>query len=272
MDIKTNDSNTIFLQKSGVLKKVENPPINRASLFGDGVFETMVFSKGKIRFAKEHEERLNLGLGILHIDPSSVTVQYLEEFVKKNFDGQKSLRIRWNVYRGGLGKYTPLENQAEDMIIIEVPGLPVQVKSKAYISKSITIPPSPWSHCKTLNGLPYVMANIERVERKMDEVILLSDKGFVSEAGIANIFWKKGDIYYTPSLSCNCIAGVARRKIIEVLQSEGIAVVEGEFTAKEIMDADQIFTSNVTGITYIAQLENRLFKTIALPLLGGLFE
>ncbi|MEX2593175.1 MAG: aminotransferase class IV [Anditalea sp.] len=266
--------NTVFLQKLAKegFTKAESCLANRAAFFGDGVFETMIFSKGKIRFAGEHEERLNLGLNLLKIESSSVTVQELEEFIKQNFSQEKPFRIRWNVYRGGLGKYTPVGHQAVDLIIIQSLDKPDKIKPNAYISKNVSIFPSLWSHCKTLNSLPYVMANIERMEKGMDEVILLSEKGLISEAGAANVFWKKEDVFYTPSLSCNCIAGVGRRKIMEVLKNEGIDMVEGEFLVEDLMAADQVFTSNVTGIAYIACLENQFFDTKPLPLLERLFE
>lgn len=245
--------------------------VNRAFLFGDGVFETMVFTHGKIRFGQEHQERLNLGLKILKIDPSPLDIQSLESFILKSFAGRDTLRVRWNVYRAGQGKYLPQNHQSLNLIIVEFPSPSIKIKNKSYISSNIIIPSSPWSHCKTLNGLSYVMANMERVENKMDEVILLSDQGFIAEAGIANIFWIKERVYFTPSLSCNCIAGVSRRKIIETLNKNGLSLEEGEFTPGEILKADQIFTSNVSGISYIAQLEEKQYKTTALPLLERLF-
>ena len=246
--------------------------INRALLFGDGIFETMVFKNNRIRFAKEHEERLTLGLQQLKIRPSGLRMVDLEEYVKKKFREESELRIRWNVYRGGLGKYTPINNQAQDLILVQTLEEAAKIKNKAYISKEISTSPSPWSYCKTLNSLTYVMANIERKEVGMDEVILLDIKGFVSEAGAANIFWVKDGVFYTPSLSCNCIAGVGRRKIIETLLLQDIDIVEGQFLAEELLAADQIFTSNVTGINYIENLEYRQFNSKPIPFLDRMFE
>jgi branched-subunit amino acid aminotransferase/4-amino-4-deoxychorismate lyase len=270
-----NGLDTLFLRKTekGRLVETENNClVNRAAYFGDGVFETMIFSKGKIRFAGEHQKRLNLGLHLLKIAPSTVTVQDLENFVKTHFSPDKTVRIRWNVYRAGLGKYTPQSHRAEDLIMIQSMDKAVKIKPKAYISKEIRISPSFWSHCKTLNGLSYVMANIERMEKEMDEVILMSNQGFISEAGTANIFWKKENTFYTPSLSCNCIAGVARRKIIDLCDKKGLSILEGEYVVEDIMAADQVFTSNVSGIAYIASLDNKSFGTKPLPLLERLFE
>lgn len=239
--------------------------VDRASFFGDGVFETMVYTDGSIRFLKEHGERLQLGLRTLKISPSGLSIEELEGFLRAQYTDTKDLRIRWNVFRSGLGKYTPTNHEAKDLILVQDLDKPIKIKDRAYISKIIAIPSSPWSHCKTLNALPYVMANLERKELGMDEVILLDDKGFVSEAGSANVFWVKEDVFYTPSLACNCIAGVGRRKIIEALGKAGYTVIEGEFTVEELLEAEQVFTSNVTGIAYIASLEYRSYDTKIIP-------
>ena len=246
--------------------------INRAAFFGDGIFETMVFTNGRIRFIKEHAERLELGLQTLKINPSSLSIGQLEEFLRAHFPDRKDLRIRWNLFRSGLGKYTPINNEAQDLILVQPLEEPLKVKDKAYINTSINIPASPWSHCKTLNALPYVMANIERKGLGMDEVILLDDKGHVSEAGSANIFWVKENVFYTPSLACNCIAGVGRRKIMEAIGNAGYTVIEGEFTAEELLEAEQVFTSNVTGIAYLANLENRPYDTRIIPVAEQLYN
>lgn len=245
--------------------------MNRAMFFGDGIFETMVYTNGRIRFSKEHEDRLTLGLQTLKIRPSGLSIKQLEEFLRDQLADKIGLRVRWNVFRSGLGKYTPTSHDATDLIFVQDLVQTVRIKNCAYISRAIAIPSSPWSHCKTLNALPYVMANIERKELGMDEVILLDDKGFVSEAGSANIFWVKENIFYTPSLVCNCISGVGRRKIIEGLGKAGHMVIEGEFTVEELLGAEQIITSNVTGVAYIAEIGHRSYSTASIPNLERVF-
>ncbi len=252
--------------------KVSAEQLNRAAFFGDGVFETMVFTKGRIRFIKEHEERLLLGLQTLKINPFSLSIGQLEEFLQAQYTHKKDLRVRWNVFRSGLGKYTPTSHEARDLIFVQDLDQPIKIKPHAYISDTITVPSSPWSHCKTLNALPYVMANIERKEMGMDEVILLDDQGFVSEAGSANIFWVKENVFYTPSLASNCIAGVGRRKIIEGLEKAGHTLIEGRFTVEALLEAEQVFTSNVTGIAYLANLKNTSYDTRVIPVVEQLFK
>ena len=274
MNRKLNENETVFLHFSEKMEWLEGglEQLNRATLFGDGIFETMIFIDGDFRFAEEHEERRLLSMDLLSIQPSGLDLSMLKHQIKVRFDPGSTLRVRWNIYRGGFGKYTPQTHLAEHSILIQKAYPTPVIKPKAYISDWITIQPSPWSRCKTLNSLPYVMANTERVGMRMDEVILLSDQGFIAESGSANIFWRKGEAFYTPSLSCHCIAGVARRKIIELLQMKGKDIKIGEFFPEQLLAADQVFTSNVTGISYISEIENRKFDDSPIPYLEDLFQ
>lgn len=269
-----NENETVFWHFSEQTKWSDGSPaqLNRAALFGDGIFETMIFVDGNFRFAKEHEERRLSSMERLKILPNSLDLSMLTDQINGKFEPSMKLRVRWNIYRGGLGKYTPQNHVSENSILIQLAHPAPVIKPRAYISTAINLQPSPWSHCKTLNALPYVMANTERVEMGMDEVILLNGQGFVSESGLANIFWRKGKTFYTPSLSCHCIAGVARRKIIERLQMEDKKVRIGEYVPGDLLSADQVFTSNVTGISYILEIGNRQFNGSPIPYLENLFQ
>src|SRR5690606_23726476 len=134
MNKKTHSSDTVILKFStpeGLVKTTQNS-LNRALLFGDGVFETMVYVRGKIRFAEAHEKRLNLGLSILKINPPDLSIQELESHLQRNFNESEKFRIRWNVYRGGLGKYTPLGHFSENLILVQKMIDPIKIKTNAY--------------------------------------------------------------------------------------------------------------------------------------------
>jgi 4-amino-4-deoxychorismate lyase len=116
------------------------------------------------------------------------------------------------------------------------------------------------------------MANQERITRKMDEVILLSAKGQVSEAGSSNIFWVKDGAYFTPSLNSGCISGIGRKQIIKKLKQLEMVLIEGEFSPSELLQADKVFTSNVTGISYIEHIGESRFDINPDDLIERVFD
>lgn len=241
--------------------------------FGDGLFETMIFKEGEIRFRDGHWNRITEGLQQLKINGRRLQhIGELEAFLVGQFGSHAFLRVRWNIYRSGLGKYSPQENGTDELISIQQATSPPKVKQQTFISTSITVPKSPWSHCKTLNALTYVMANIEREEKGMDEVILKDTSNFISESGIANLFWKKDGTFYTPSLTCSCIAGVSRNALIQHLNHQRIPLIEGEFTEDHLLSADQVFTTNVSGIAYLQRIEGKEFDTSPIAEAESLFN
>lgn len=270
--MNVNDT-TQFIRTVGerIWKQAEDA--KRAELYGDGIFETMVYVGGNIRFSDAHQDRVTSGLSVLKMDPKGLSsLADVETLLAETAPAGQPLRVRWTVFRSGKGKYTPLENTCSERLLIQPFAPAPLIKETAYISTSIHLHAFPWSQCKTLNCLPYVMANIERMEKNMDEVILTDAQGYLSEAGASNLFWVKAGVFYTPSLIHHAIAGVGRRKIIQLLGSKNIPVHEGTFTKKELLDADQVFTSNVTGISYIKYIENRRFSTNSIALIEELFS
>jgi 4-amino-4-deoxychorismate lyase len=255
---------TIFLYKNidGKWSDRADDFHNRGFLFGDGLFETMVFTKGKIRFATKHTQRLLASLTTLSLQNDRLSkINEIEVFLFEKWGDNKHLRIRWNIYRSGLGKYTPETNQTLESLQIHHFNPAPSLKENAYISKTIHISKTPWSHCKTLSALPYVMANQERMSKGYDEVILTTADGYVSEGGSCNLFWVKNGHYFTPSLDSGCIAGVGREVILEHFKKYHIPFSEGLYKVDELLCADQVFTSNVTGISLIKSIGNQDFDT-----------
>lgn len=275
MNSSMSEINTVLLYKhDGEMWSPEEPQIqNRGFLFGDGLFETMVFIEGKIRFSQDHEARLLEGLKQLGMEKDNLSpIQEIESCLQQYYCENAVLRVRWNVFREGRGKYTPSVNTTAESLQIQNFQETAKVKKEAYFSENIFVPQLPWSHCKTLSALTYVMANQERKQKGMDEVILMNSVGYVSEAGSSNLFWKKDGVYYTPSLQSSCIAGVGRKKVIAHLKASGENIVEGEFLPHDVLSAEKVMTTNVTGVSYIEQIGESIYNVNLDPLFEAVFE
>lgn len=259
-----NDFNTLSFYKlsNGKWQDCDSFFHNRGFLYGDGLFETMVFKDGILSHREFHEDRLWSGCDVIGLDKTTLTpLSAIQKLLLDKFGKETLLRIRWNVFRGGLGKYTPETDVVNESLQIQPFQSATPIKSRAYFSKNIKVPKTNWSHCKTMNALVYVLANLERTQLGMSEVILTNTDDMISEAGSSNIFWVKDQVFFTPSLQCSCIAGVGRRLIIEKLKRNSREIVEGEFSPKDLLNAETVFTTNVTGLSFIGQIEGKSFQT-----------
>lgn len=266
-----SETDTVYVYESssrGWRQTYSIPIPNRAMNFGDGLFETMVFDGTKIRFFDFHLDRLRLGMDTLKIEGFTEAFAQLEGWIRERFAGQQ-LRVRWNVFRAGSGKFTPETNDASQTLHLQSLTSASPVKRQAAFSELVSLYPHPWSASKTLNALPYVLAAQEKKERGLDELILMDYRGKVAEASMANIFWRRGNKVFTPALECGCIAGVGRRAILEKIPR---LVTQGVFGSNELLSAEQVWVSNVIGVSYLEKIDSLEFSTEAWEPMAGIFE
>lgn len=242
---------------------------NRGVYFGDGLFETMVYQNHELRFFGFHLDRLMEGMKLLGLNGSKISPSEIIEHCEAAYQGEP-LRVRLTIFRDGVGKYTPLSEGFTQILHLTKFEKAPKIKSRALVSKTVRLCFNSFSHLKTTSALAYVMANRERQELKADEVILLDSFGNVAESGISNIFWIKKGVIYTPSLESGCIAGVSRKVLLKELKEKGKEVSEGLYPLSELLQAESVWVSNVSGISMIESIENSEFDTDMPDFLKGI--
>ncbi|HSZ26105.1 MAG TPA: aminotransferase class IV [Cytophagaceae bacterium] len=240
-------------------------PYNRAFCYGDGLFETMLFRDGKLLFLDDHLKRLTEGLVQLDIKlPKSLTKETILKNVvelKDKNNLHQNARIKIQVWRKQGGLITPETTEAEYTILASPYNKAVETKEKVFTSEGLSLNYTPLSKYKTLNVLPYLLAGIEKKKRSADEILLTDTKGNIAEACSSNVFWSKSDTLYTPSLETGCIEGIMRKQIIRFCHSENIKVVEGLYPIQDLFSAELIFTSNITGLSLLENINNKKINT-----------
>jgi 4-amino-4-deoxychorismate lyase len=240
-------------------------PSNRAFCYGDGLFETMVFREGKLLFLEDHLHRIGEGLKQLDISvPESLNKEILynniAQLVEKN-NLHHNARVKLQVWRKQGGLITPESEEAEYVILASEYKKAQEVKGNAFVSEKVKLNVSSLSKYKTLNFLPYIQAGIEKKKKNADEIILTDLKGNIAEASSCNLFWGKSDMLFTPSLETGCIEGIMRKQIIRFCDAEKIKVTEGLFPLSELMNAELVFTSNVSGLSLIENINGKKIDT-----------
>jgi branched-chain amino acid aminotransferase len=224
---------------------------NRALRYGDGLFETIRMSKGRILNMEFHFERLFSGMNILQFNipeyfSPEFFVQKVNELLLKNFHGENA-RIRLMIFRGEGGIFDS-ENHTCDYIIETWPlsekielnedGLIVDIFPDARKSCD------PFSNLKSNNYLPSLMAGLFAKKNKLNDAIILNAFDRVCESAIANIFIIKDVNIYTPPLSEGCVAGIMRRWILEKFPFKNYNVIEKNFSIDDLLMADEVFLTN----------------------------
>src|ERR1044072_955197 len=86
-------------------------------------------------------------------------------------------------------------------------------------------------------------AEAEARARGADDAVFVSEDGLGLEGPVTNIWWRRGETLFTPSLDLGVLAGVTRDALLELAPAAGYEVREGRFRLAELPAADAEFTS-----------------------------
>jgi branched-chain amino acid aminotransferase len=82
--------------------------------------------------------------------------------------------------------------------------------------------------------------------RGYDEVLLLNERGEVSECTSANVFIARGGQVFTPPLASGCLPGVTRDILFEIGPGAGIPIREEALRLEDVLSADEVFITSTT--------------------------
>jgi branched-chain amino acid aminotransferase len=254
-------------------------PDNRGFKFGDGIFETMRISKGRLLLANLHFARLSRSMELLRLTASPMFAPVsLETSILElcEANGQSAgARVRLTVFRNAIGSEDAsflIESSAlEDRYAFYEKKLVAGIYPDARKSMD------KFSRLKSCSYLPYSMAAQYARRQQWDDCFVLNSTGRICDASIANVFWTRDEKIFTPPLSEGCIAGVMREYLIGQLASSGYIITEATLEIAELLSADEVFLTNaIRGMRPVAAFESssyhssfteRLFKKLLEPLM-----
>jgi branched-subunit amino acid aminotransferase/4-amino-4-deoxychorismate lyase len=241
---------------------------NRGFRYGDGLFESMRYMKGKLKFPEMHIDRVQKGMKLLRFDNCSLIDTWflrekVEELVRRNRAGADA-RIRLTVFRDSDGLYSPVSNKYgyvleiqkldESQYVLNKKGLIIDVYDE------IPKPVNALSNLKTCNAMIYVLAGIYKNQNALDEVLLLNHHGFLCESISSNVFVVYDRKLYTPALNEGCIAGVMRQVVMRLAKENDIELVEAQINPDILNEADEVFLTNAArGIQWVMGYNNKRY-------------
>jgi len=217
-------------------------------LNGWGVFSTLRVADG-VPFAFErHWERMQRDAAKVHVpfptDAVELKAQLLR-LVEANSAWNATLRVMVVRNRGGMFEGPDIERDFDVLAFTKDMnpwGNSVRLNIKAHARHAA----NEFSGCKILSWSQNLTWYEEARQRGFDEMLLLNERGEVSECTSANIFTATGGEVHTPPLDSGCLPGVTRELLLEVVRAPGIKVVERTLTPQDLERADQVFITSTT--------------------------
>lgn len=241
---------------------------NRGFRYGDGLFESMRYMKGKLKCPEMHIDRIQKGMKLLRFDNCSLIDTWflrekVEELVRRNRAGADA-RVRLTVFRDSQGLYSPVSNKFgyvleiqkldESQYVLNKKGLIIDVYDE------IPKPVNALSNLKTCNAMIYVLAGIYKNQNALDEVLILNHHGFLCESMSSNVFVVYDRKLYTPALNEGCIAGVMRQVVMRLAKENNIELIEAQINPDILNEADEVFLTNAAkGIQWVMGYNNKRY-------------
>jgi D-alanine transaminase len=239
--------------------------LDRAFVFGDGVYEVCLVRDAALIDEARHLARLNVSLKALRIAApvgEAALKRILREVVARNRvrDGLVYLQISRGVARRDHGFPPPGVT----------PGLVVTAKSldprlgEANAERGvavITVPEERWAHphVKSLQLLPNVLAKQEAREAGAFEAWFVDRDGYVTEGSSTNAWIVDASgALVTRQADQAILRGVTRTTLLDIVVAENLRFEERPFGRQEAYGAREAFLSSATTIaTPVVAIDGR---------------
>ncbi|MFZ5926650.1 MAG: aminotransferase class IV [Acidobacteriota bacterium] len=215
---------------------------------GWGVFSTIRVIEGTLFAFERHWARMRRDADLLRV-PFPWTPEELEAELLKLVDANRAydaaLRVLVMRNRGTLWE-GPGFDRDFDLVAFTAPRTQWGESARLGVVAQARHAAGPFSGTKSASWAMNLVWHEEAHAQGLDEVILLNERGEVSECTSANVFAVFGDEAVTPPLSSGCLPGITRELLLEVIQVPGIRAGERTLALEDLEKADGLFITSTT--------------------------
>lgn len=238
---------------------------DRSFQYGDGCFTTMLTRNGQIQHWQKHIDRMNACLDVLLIPRPDW--KQVEKWLDQAVRSEPLAGVKIHISRGAGGRgYSPTQVTSPNVTISAFIYPPhyeqwsVDGVNLGVCQTRLGLNPMLAGH-KHNNRLEQIMVKAELDDLQLPDGVVLDINGNVIETSMANLFWVKGGVVYTPALTHAGVSGVMRRVVLEVLEKMQIRSTVGHFELDSVLAADEVFISNsILGVAPIRQISSANFE------------
>ncbi len=236
-------------------------------LYGDGVFEGIRITHGRVFRLDDHLARLENSAKLISLElPASVAELREATLATAAAFGEREAYVRLIVSRG-VGPFgvdpTPCPEPRFICLVGSVVLYPEERRRQGLRLVTAAVRrPSPDvldTRVKSLNYLNNIQAKLQAVRAGVDDALLLNQAGRVAEASVANVFCVRGGALATPALSEGPLGGITRDSVLKIAAAQGIEAREEPLTRYDLITADEVFlTGSGAGLIPVAELDGRV--------------
>ncbi len=237
--------------------------LDRGLQYGDGLFETMAYEGGQVRFLALHLERLSQGcarLGLRSLESSALRGEIEAFAAAPGTDATLKLILT----RGAaLARGYALSGQEEPTRIL-LRYAPLAPDPAAFTGVRVRLAQlrlgenAALAGIKHLNRLEAVLARREWSDPDIAEALLFSRSGLLISGTMSNVFLVRDGRLATPRLDHCGVAGIMRTAVARVAAVAGISFAERALTLTDLNGAEEIFLTNaLTAIRPVRELAGR---------------
>lgn len=252
--------NNSFVQRKDASINIED----RAFQFADGIYEVILYQRGKLIDAKPHLDRLFNGLLQLNINHNFLQDEIVENilglFAKNDLqDGFVYLQVS----RGDTKRFQGLPQEIPANFVMTVDEH--KNFSDEDFAKGIKIMSADdirWHmvNIKTTSLLASAMTKQKAFDAGFSDALFVRD-GIVTEGTYANFFFVDGGgALVTKKLDNLVLPGITRARIISLAQENGLQVIEQDFSLDEVLEqgVEAFLTSSTLLVRPVVQIDENL--------------
>jgi 4-amino-4-deoxychorismate lyase len=230
---------------------------DRGLQYGDGLFETMAATNGRVRNFARHMERLADGgrrLGLPVPDPNLVAAECERALV-----GLGAGSVKLMVTRGpGPRSYRPPAEPSVTRIVVSSAPKPRNDPEDGIVVRLCDTPLGlnpRLAGLKHLNRLEQVLACAEWDDPAIAEGLMSSLDGRIVCATAANLFLVRHGKLLTPAIRDCGVAGVMRGVVLDAARELAIDVEISDVFTADLATADELFLTNaITGVRPVGEV------------------
>jgi D-alanine transaminase len=233
------------------LEDVRVSVLDRAFLFGDGIYEALRVYRGKPFLLREHMDRLASSLRAISIQSDVGRMEKrLEALLAQS--GVKEGLIYLQVTRGvypRVHKFPPKDVKPNELIWVkeftETPFAEFREGGAAVV----TVADVRWKRCdiKSVNLLANCMAAEAAAQAGCQEALLIAEDGSIVEGSHTSAFGVKDGKVWTMPLGPHILPGITRALVLKLAHRANIEVIERSLLKSELGQIDELFLTGTTS-------------------------